>query len=432
MDDLFAARSQMAISLMFHIIFSCVGMVMPFFMSHSYWKYIKTRDEDYLRLTQMWMKGVAILFAVGAVSGTLLSFELGLLWPTFMEKAGPIFGMPFSYEGAAFFLEAISLGIFLYGFKKVPEKIHWFSSLMVGICGLVSGIVVVSANSWMNAPTGFTFDPLTKTYSNIDPIRAMFNDAWFGQALHMTLAAFTATSIAVIGVHAYLILKKKKVTFNKKAIEMALPFFIISSLLQPLSGHYSAEDVAQRQPEKLAAMESHFKTEKGAPFILFGIPDEEKGEVPYSIKIPKLLSFLAKGDFNAEVKGLNDFPKDERPPVLLTHISFQIMILIGSFFLGFSLLLVLFKLKRKDIFKPFLLKIFFYSTPLGFLAVEAGWLVTELGRQPWIIYKVMKVNEAVTPMPGISFSLGFFTLLYVFLGIMVSWLFLRQVRKYQG
>ena len=432
MDNLIAARSQMAISLMFHIIFSCIGMVMPFFMSMSYWKYIKTRDQDYLNLTKMWMKGVAILFAVGAVSGTLLSFELGLLWPTFMEKAGPIFGMPFSYEGAAFFLEAISLGIFLYGFGKVPEKIHWFSSLMVGVCGLVSGIVVVSANSWMNSPAGFDYNPLTKEYSNIKPFEAMFNDAWFSQALHMSLAAFAATSIAVIGVHAYLIHKKKKIDFNKKAIKIALPFFILSSLLQPLSGDMSAKDIAKRQPEKLAAMEAHFHTEKGAPFIIGGIPDSETGTVKYALKIPKILSFLASGDFESEVKGLHSFPEDERPPVLLTHLSFQVMIAVGTFFMLLSFFLLFKIIRKKDIFSPRLLKIMALSTPFGFIAVEAGWMVTELGRQPWIIYKIMKTKDAITPMPGIAYSFWFFTALYILLGVVVSWLFMRQIRKYQS
>lgn len=192
-----------------------------------------------------------------------------------MEKAGPIFGMPFSYEGAAFFLEAIALGIFMYGFKKVPEKIHWYSSLLVGVSGVFSGIFITSANAWMNSPSGFDYNPITKEYYNINPLAAMFNDAWTSQAIHMTIAAFCATSLAVIGVHAILILKKKNIEFNKKAIKIAMPFFIISTLLQPLSGDFSAKDLAKRQPAKLAALEAHFKTEKGAPLIIGGIPDVE-------------------------------------------------------------------------------------------------------------------------------------------------------------
>ena len=432
MNDFIAARSQMAMSLAFHIIFACIGMVMPFFMSLSYWKYLKTRDPHYLKLTKMWMKGVAIFFAVGAVSGTLLSFELGLLWPNFMEKAGPIFGMPFSYEGAAFFLEAIALGIFLYGFNKVPEKIHWISSLFVGISGVLSGIFITSANSWMNSPSGFKFNPLTKEYSHIDPVAAMFNDAWVYQATHMTLAAFCATSIAVIGVHSFLILKGINREFNLKAIKIALPFFVIATILQPISGDFSAKDVAKRQPAKLAALEAHFKTQKGAPLIIGGIPNEKESKVDFAIKIPKALSFLAFGDFNAEVKGLDDFPADERPPVMITHFAFQIMVGIGSLLaiVAFYILIQIF-FRKKEISNKLLL-ILSMCTPLGFIALEAGWVVTEVGRQPWIIYKVMKTSEAVTPMPGIQYSFYFFTLIYFFLAITVSWLFFRQVKKYQG
>ncbi len=432
MDNLISARIQMGTSLAFHIIFACIGMVMPALMTTSYAKYIRSRDPDYLRLTKMWMKGVAIFFAVGAVSGTLLSFELGLLWPTFMEHAGPIFGMPFSYEGAAFFLEAISLGIFLYGFEKVPEKIHWLSSLGVSIAGVLSGIFITSANSWMNAPSGFEYNSTTGVFSQIDPVAAMFNDAWLSQALHMILAAFSASSLAVIGVHSILLLKKVNPSFNKKAIKVALPFFTIASLLQPLSGDFSAKDIAKRQPEKLAAMEAHYETEKGAGLLIGGFPIEDEEVVKWGIKIPYLLSVLSFGDPSAEVKGLKDFPKEERPPVLIPHLSFQVMVAIGSLLFVMALYsLIQFYIRKKDLVAwPY--KIFALCTPLGFIAIEAGWMVTEVGRQPWIIYKVMKTKDALTPMGGISFSAYFYISLYIFLGILVSWLFWRQIKKYQG
>ena len=432
MDNLIAARIQMGTSLAFHIIFACIGMVMPALMTTSYAKYLKNRNEDYLKLTKMWMKGVAIFFAVGAVSGTLLSFELGLLWPNFMEHAGPIFGMPFSYEGAAFFLEAIALGIFLYGFNKVPEKIHWFSSLMVAVAGVLSGVFITSANAWMNAPTGFDFDPVTGIYSNIDPIKAMFNSAWLSQAIHMILAAFSASSIAVIGVHSILILKGINKSFNLKAIKIALPFFIIASILQPISGDFSAKDIAQRQPEKLAAMEAHFKTEKGAGLLIGGIPNEKEETVKWGIRIPYLLSILSFGDPQAEVLGLEEFPVDERPPVLIPHLAFQLMVAIGSLLFMVAIISFILIFWKKREVPRLLYKAFALCTPLGFLAIEAGWTVTEVGRQPWIIYKIMKTSEAVTPMNGIGYSAILFSILYVFLGFLVSWLFLRQVKQYQG
>jgi len=429
MGDLLAARLQMAFSLGFHIIFACVGMAMPFLMAIAHWRYIKTGDAVYKDLSKAWSKGVAIFFATGAVSGTVLSFELGLLWPEFMEHAGPIFGMPFSLEGTAFFIEAIALGLFLYGWGKIPKWIHWGSGLMVGITGVASGILVVAANAWMNSPTGFDYDPLTNTYSNIDPIAAMFNPAWFTQALHMILAAFTATGFAVAGVHAFLLIRKPANRFHQQAMRIALLVGGIAAFLQPLSGDLSAKDVAVRQPAKLAAMEAHFHTEEYAGLLIGGIPNEETGEVHYGIKIPGLLSFLAHGDFKQEVMGLDQIPEDERPPVAVTHFAFQIMVGAGTF-----LMMVAFLYFFAQKFRPQWLghKNFLWlvalSTPLGMLAVEAGWTVTEVGRQPWIINGIMRTKEAVTPMPGIQYSFYTVVVVYTLLAILVSWLMKRQVQ----
>ena len=261
------------------------------------------------------------------MSGTVLSFELGLLWPGFMEHAGPIIGMPFSLEGAAFFLEAVALGLFLYGEKVLKPWVHFTSGVFVGISGVASGILVVAANGWMNSPSGF--DWVNGQALNVDPIAAMLNEAWFTQALHMTLAAFVATGFGVAGVHAWQYLKDRSKLLHLRALKIALVFGAVAAFLQPFSGHLSADDVAHRQPVKLAAMESHFETEKGASFVIGGIPDEEKGQVNYAVKIPYLLSILAFTDPMAEVKGLDAFPRDEWPPVAIVHFAFQTMIAIG-------------------------------------------------------------------------------------------------------
>ena len=427
MDDFIAARSQMAMSLGFHIIFSCIGMVMPFLMAYAHWKYLKTGNEIYKGLTKAWSKGVAILFATGAVSGTMLSFELGLLWPKFMEHAGPIFGMPFSLEGTAFFIEAIALGFFLYGWDKFNKWFHWFCGFLVGVSGLASGILVVAANAWMNSPTGF--DYVNGQYINIDPIAAMFNDAWFPQAFHMTVAAFCATGFAVAGVHAYLITKKKNIEFHTKAFRIAVGFALIGAFGAPFSGDIAAKSVTERQPIKLAAMEAHFETEKGASFVLGGIPDVKNRTVKYAVKVPKVLSFLAKGDFNAEVKGLEAFPEDEWPPIAVTHFAFQIMIFFGviMMFIG-AVYLYSFFFKKEWLSKNWLLKTFFIATPFGYIALEAGWTVTEVGRQPWIIYGVMKTIDAVTPMPGIQYSFYFFTFVFISLSVVLMFLIGRQIK----
>ncbi|NIJ52392.1 cytochrome ubiquinol oxidase subunit I [Dyadobacter arcticus] len=427
MDDFIAARSQMALSLGFHIIFSCIGMVMPFFMAVAHFYWLRTGQDVYKNVTKAWSQGVAIFFATGAVSGTVLSFELGLLWPGFMKHAGPIFGMPFSLEGTAFFIEAIALGFFLYGWDRFNKWFHWFTGVVVGVSGLASGILVVAANAWMNSPSGF--DYVNGQYLNIDPIEAMFNDAWFTQALHMTIAAFVATGFAVAGVHAFMILKGQNVLFHTKSFTIAAFFGCAAAILQPLSGDLSAKDVAIRQPAKLAAMEAHFKTEKSASLIVGGIPDVKNKKVDYAIKLPGFLSFLAHGDFKSEVTGLDKIPAKNHPPVMITHFAFQMMV--GS---GMAMMLIaiiyffsLWKQKRW-LSSNWILKLFAIATPLGFIAVEAGWTVTEVGRQPWIIYNIMRTADAVTPMPGISYSFYLFSAIYISLAIIVIFMLYRQIK----
>lgn len=427
MDDFLAARSQMALSLGFHIIFACIGMVMPFFMAIAHYKWLRTGEQVYKNVTKAWSKGVAIFFATGAVSGTVLSFELGLLWPTFMEHAGPIFGMPFSLEGTAFFIEAIALGFFLYGWDKFNPWFHWFTGVIVGISGLASGILVVAANAWMNSPAGFEY--VDGKYTNINPIDAMFNDAWFSQALHMTLAAFAATGFAVAGVHAFMIKKGKNINFHEKAFRIAAIFATVAAVLQPLSGDISAKDVAKRQPAKLAAMEAHFKTEKEAPLIIGGLVDEKANEVKYAVKIPGLLSWMAHGNSKATVTGLDQIPKNYHPPIAITHYAFQVMVGLGMLMLSLSIIyFITLAKKRSWLRSPWLLNLFILAIPLGFIAIEAGWMVTEIGRQPWIIYGIMRTVDAVTPMPGIVYSFYLFTAVYVSLSIIVAFLLYRQIK----
>lgn len=426
MENLDYARLQMAFTLGFHIIFACIGMVMPFFMVVSHRKWLNTRNPVYLKLTKAWLSGVAIFFVTGAVSGTALSFELGMLWPEFMKHAGPVIGMPFSLEGAAFFVEAIALGFYLYGWNKLPETFHWITGIIIGISGVASGILVVSANAWMNAPTGF--DVVNGEFVNIDPVAAFLNDAWFTQALHMTLAAFAATGFAVAGIHAFQILKNNRPELHKKAFRIAIVFGAVAALLQPLSGDLSAKDIAERQPVKLAAMEAHYETKKGAPLYIGGLVDEENKEVNYKIEIPGALSFLAFGDFNAEVKGLNDFPEDELPPVAIVHYAFQIMVGIGTLLMIAAIIFFISLKKKSWLNNRKYWWLFAILSPLGFIAVEAGWVVTEVGRQPWIVYNIMRTSEAVTPMPGMKYSFFLYLTVYITLAITVTWLMMRQIK----
>lgn len=427
MNDFLAARSQMALSLGFHIVFSCIGMVMPFFMAVSHFYWLKTGNIVYKNVTKAWSKGVAIFFATGAVSGTVLSFELGLLWPEFMKHAGPIFGMPFSLEGTAFFIEAIALGFFLYGWDRFNPWFHWFTGLIVGISGLASGILVVSANSWMNDPSGF--DYINGQYINIDPIKAMFNGGWYQEALHMSLAAFAATGFAVAGVHALMILRKKNLFFHTKSFKIAVIFAAIAAILQPFSGDKSARYVAEHQPAKLAAMEALYYTGNSVPLIIGGIPDNKNKKISYYIEIPGLLSFMVNRDFHSTVKGLDSIAPENQPPVAITHYSFQIMVGLGMIMMLISIIYLTGAiLKKKWRNSVWMFRLFVYTIPAGFIAVEAGWTLTEVGRQPWILQGIMRTSEAVTPMPGIIYSFYLFTAVYFSLALLVIFLLYRQIK----
>ena len=431
MNDLLAARSQMAMSLAFHIIFAAIGIAMPLLMVIAEWKWLRTKDEVYLILAKRWAKGTAILFAVGAVSGTVLSFELGLLWPAFMGYAGAIIGMPFSLEGFAFFTEAIFLGIYLYGWNRVPPRAHLFAGGMVAVSGALSGIFVVIANAWMNAPTGFRV--VDGKPVDIDPVAAMLNPAAFAQTLHMTLAAYAATGFVVAGIHAFMLRRDPRNQFHKSAIAIALTVGGVAALLQPLSGDILAKMVAHNLPVKLAAMEGQFATEKGAPLRIGGIPDESAGVTRYAIQIPYGLSILAYSDPNATIKGLNDFPANQRPPVAIVHVSFQIMVACGMAMMGIAAWAAwrYWRARRKKsetwLWSKWFLRALILGAPLGFIAIETGWVVTEVGRQPWILYGVMRTAEAVTPVPRLIVPFITFTLLYIFLAAITVWLLLRQV-----
>jgi cytochrome bd ubiquinol oxidase subunit I len=426
MPDLLAARSQMAVSLAFHIIFAVVGIGMPVLMLIAERRWQKTGDPIHLDLAKRWSKGTAILFAVGAVSGTVLSFELGLLWPGFMELAGGIIGMPFSLEGFAFFTEAIFLGIYLYGWDRISPRAHLWAGIAVAISGAASGIFVVTANSWMNSPVGF--DLVGGRPVNIDPIAAMLNPMAFQQTLHMTLAAYAATGFAVGGIHAFLLLFDPANAFHRRALTAALALGAPAAVLQPISGDLSARSVAARQPIKLAAMESHFETMAAAPLTIGGFPDPESGETRYAIKIPYGLSLLAFHDPHAVVRGLHDFPREDWPNVPIVHTAFQVMVALGTYLALVSLWVFWTWLRRKDVTgSRWRLRAIALGAPMGFLAIDAGWTVTEVGRQPWIIQGVLRTADAVTPMPGLVVPFLLFTLLYCFLGVIVAWLLYRQI-----
>src|SRR5216117_1101202 len=426
MSDLLAARSQIGVSLAFHIVFAVIGIAMPLMMVLAERRWRVTGHAIYLDLAKRWAKGTAILFAVGAVSGTVLSFELGLLWPRFMEFAGPIIGMPFSLEGFAFFTEAIFLGIYLYGWDRISSRAHLWAGVAVAASGAASGIFVVIANAWMNAPTGFEL--VNGQAVNVDPIAAMANAAAVSQTLHMTLAAYAATGFAVAGIHAFLLLKDPANAFHRRALEIALIVGAPAAVLQPISGDISARHLARHQPVKLAAAEALFETRAGAPLTLGGWPDVDRRETRFAIQLPYGLSLLAFHDPGAVVKGLDAAPRDEWPNVPAVHFAFQLMVALGTYLALVALWTGWRAWRGADLAHDrWLLRAIVLAAPMGFIAVEAGWMVTELGRQPWVIYGVLKTADAVTPMPGLVVPFVTFTLLYCFLGVIVVWLLYRHI-----
>src|SRR5262245_9024576 len=428
MSDLLAARSQMAMSLAFHIIFAVAGITMPLMMGIAEWRWLRTRDKTYLTLAKRWAKGTAILFAVGAVSGTVLSFELGLLWPEFMRWAGAIIGMPFSLEGFAFFTEAIFLGIYLYGWERVSRRAHLAAGAIVALSGAASAIFVVIANAWMNTPTGFRL--MDGKPVNIDPVAAMMNPAALGQTIHMLLAAYTAVGFAVAGIHAFLLLRDRRNIFHRHAMAIALAVGASGAILQPVSGDLLGQMLASYQPVKLAAMEGQFKTEQGAPLRIGGMPDEKSATTPHAIEIPRGLSLLRVHDPSAVVKGLEEFPRDVWPPVAIVHVAFQLMVAAGAAMALVALWGAYLAWRRKSLpDSRWFLRAVVAASPLGLIAIEAGWTVTEVGRQPWIIQGVMRTAQAVTPMPGLKIPFVTFTLIYIFLAAVVVWLLIRQVAE---
>jgi cytochrome d ubiquinol oxidase subunit I len=427
MNDLLAARLQMASSLAFHIIFAGLGIGLPLLLVIAEGLWLRTGNPAYLALARRWSKAFAMIFAVGAVSGTILSFELGLLWPRFMEYAGGIIGMPFSAEGFAFFVEAIFLGIYLSGWDRLSPRAHRLAGIPIAVSGLLSGIFVVSANAWMNSPAGFRI--VDGEVQDVDPVAAMFNDAWFQQALHMSLAAYHATAFAVAGVYAWGMLHGRRDAYHRAALRVALPLATLFALLQPISGDLTARWVAENQPVKFAALEGQFDTESNAGLRIGGIPDPEDRETRYAIEIPGLLSFLAHGDTGAEVQGLNEFPLADQPDPRIVHLGFQTMVGIGFGVIGLCAWFWIATWRRGRIDPGrWLLRALVLATPAGFVAIEAGWTVTEVGRQPWIIQGQMRTEDAVTTVPNQFVALGGFTIVYVILAAALAWLLLRLAR----
>jgi cytochrome bd ubiquinol oxidase subunit I len=424
--DPVAARSQMGFSLGWHIVLASFGVGLPALVVFAEWRGQRTGDPVYRLLARRWARVLGVLFAVGAVSGTILSIELGVLWSGLMSNYGQVIGLPFTIEGIAFFIEAIFLGIYLYSWERLPPRAHLLSGLPIIVAGVASAFFVVTANAWMNTPTGFTVRAGHITH--VDPWAAMFNPATGPETTHMIIAALMVTGFGVASVYAVAILKGRNDRYHRLGLLIPLTGASILTPIQIVVGDWAARMVADEQPTKLAAMEGLAKTTRGAPESLGGY--FSGGELHDAIKIPDGLSVLAKLNPDATIKGLDAFPANDRPPlVTVVHLSFDSMVGIGFGLLALAVWMAWSWWRRRDHPRSrWFLRAVAVSGIAAALAMELGWVTTEVGRQPWIVYNVLRVANAVNPETGIQN--GFYAVVAVYAALTAVLVFvLRRMTR---
>jgi cytochrome bd ubiquinol oxidase subunit I len=425
-DYLFQARQMQALSLGVHIPLVCFGIAFPVLVLFSEWRYLRTGDVVYRTLAKRWARVMLALFAVGVVTGTILSFELGLLWPGFMASFGEVFGIGFTLEGFSFFVEAIFIAIYVYGWDRLPPRLHFLSGIPIAIAGVAGSLFVISVNGWMNHPRGFRLED--GRVVDVEPWSALFGNTYFWhEYVHMYFAAFIVSGFLVAAFYAWGFLRGRRGRYERTALTIALSAAAIAAPLQVVIGDWAAREVADHQPVKLAAIEGLGSTTKGASEHVLGWYDGEK--VVYGIEIPRMLSILAYHDPDATVTGLDSVPPADRPPVNVVRIAFQTMVGIGTFLALLGVVYLYVRLRRRRLPRS----VWFYRAvvlagPLSLVALIAGWITTEVGRQPWIVYGVMRTEHAVTGADGIP--VGYGTLVAVYLGLagIVVWLLRRLSR----
>jgi cytochrome d ubiquinol oxidase subunit I len=429
MDVLFLSRLQFAAATMFHFLFVPLTLGLSILVAIMETKYARTGDETYLEMTKFWGKLFLINFALGVVTGITLEFQFGTNWSRYSAYVGDIFGSLLAIEAtAAFFLESTLIGVWIFGWKKLSRKAHAAVMWLIAGAGNLSAIWILTANGWMQQPVGYTIRNGRAELTDFTAV--LLNKFSILQFLHVVPAAFILSAFFVMGISAYHLIKKQHEEFATRSFKIGLVFGLISSLFIVIQGDFHARHVTQAQPVKLAAMESLWETTTKAPMHLIALPDEENEKNAIQIgSIPGLLSFLGHHDFNAEIKGLKDFPKDERPPVLLTFLSFRGMVALGTYF---ALMMIIGVWKRNRLLEsPGYLKLMLYSIPLPYIAIQMGWIVAEVGRQPWIVYGIMKTSDAVSPIATSQVATTFvaFILVYGLLGAVGYYLIFKYARK---
>jgi cytochrome d ubiquinol oxidase subunit I len=419
MDHLVIARSLFGMTMAFHIIFATLGVGIPLMVLLAELLYQKTKDRDFAIMAKRWTKGFAVLLGVAIPTGTIAGVQLNLLWPGFMEVIGKVMSLPFQIEIYAFFVEALFMSIYVYAADRISSFMRILSVTMVAIGGAASAILITNVHAFEGTPTGFRIK--NGEIVDVDPWAAFFNPSFFVTAGHVVLTAFMTGAFVLASISAYKMWRLKKETnvyhFYKKSLLVTITAGGIFGIAAALNGHESMQKIYEYQPEKLAAAEGLFETQDYAPLAIGGYTDPKEKKVKYAIEIPWLLSFLSANRFDAVVVGLNDFPKENWPP-LFVHTIFNAMVLIGSFLILLAFLgLIWYKVRHA--FPNWLLWGFIFSGPLAMLTIECGWIYACTGRQPWVIYHTMRTSEAVTTSSNLGLLFTLFLAVYVILGIAV-------------
>ena len=425
-DHLLQARQMQALSFAVHIPLVCFGVAFPLMVLVMEWLGHRTGDPLYLAIARRWSRIMVALFAVGVITGTILSFEMGLLWPNFTATFGGVFGLGFAIEGFSFFLEAIFIGIYIYGWDRLSPRAHMLSALPIVFTGFSGSWMVIAVNAWMNHPTGFRL--VRGEAVDIRPVHALFGNSYLWHELvHMYLAAYIVTGFVVAGAYAIARLRGRWGRYERTALVIPLTIAALASPVQLLVGDWAARDVAESQPTKLAALEGLGRTEKGAPIHVLGWYHD--GEVKFGIAVPKMLSVLAFHRPNARVEGLDAVPPAQRPPVNITRIAFQTMVGIGTLLAALGAVVLYVRVRRRALPEW---RWFYYGLaaagPLSVVALICGWIVTEVGRQPWVVYRVMPTSQAVTDAGGIPVGYATLWIVYLAVGAGVVWILRRLAR----
>ena len=434
MDVEILARLQFALTIAFHYIYPPLSIGLGVVMVIMEGIYLKTKNPLYEKMTKFWVKVFALTFAIGVATGIVMEFEFGTNWASYSRYVGDVFGSALAAEGIfAFFLESGFLAILVFGWDKVKPPMHFFSTLMVSLGSMFSAVWIVVANSWMQTPAGFHIvgEGINARAEITDFWELVFNPSSIERLLHVLSGAWLAGAFLVISVSAFYLLKKRHLEFSKSSIKIALVLASFASLFQLFTGHQSAIGVNENQPAKMAAMEAAFDDQTNAPLYLFGWVNEEKQEVNFGIAIPGLLSYLIAGTTDEKVAGLNSMPENERPPVNIVFQSYHLMVLIGFTLIGITLLGIFFWWRGTLFEKKWILWIFIFSVLGPQIANQLGWITAEVGRQPWIVYGILKTSEGLSKSVEagqVLFSLILFTIIYLFLFILFIYLLNEKIK----